>query len=71
MPVGLPADPATLRKHSTWFVIYGVLVIALGIFSIAAPMIATLAVALTLGWLLLLGGAFGLVAVFSGGRSVP
>jgi uncharacterized membrane protein HdeD (DUF308 family) len=69
MPVGLPADAATLRKHSTGFVIYGVVLIALGVFSIAAPMIATLAVALTIGWLLLLGGAMGLIAVFSGGRS--
>jgi uncharacterized membrane protein HdeD (DUF308 family) len=71
MPVGLPADTATLRKHSTTFVAYGVLMIALGLFSIAAPNLATLAVELMIGWLLLLGGAFGLFAVISGGASAP
>jgi uncharacterized membrane protein HdeD (DUF308 family) len=71
MPIGLPADTESLRKHSTWFIVYGIIVIALGVFSIAAPMVATLAVALTIGWLLLLGGAIGLVAVISGGTSAP
>lgn len=71
MSMGLPHDVATLRKHSTWFIIYGVIVIALGVFSIAAPMIATLAIALTAGWLLLLGGGFGLFAAISAGARAP
>ena len=71
MPIGLPAETATLRKHSTWFIVYGVVMMALGLFAIAAPNLATLAVTLMLGWLLLLGGAFGLVAVISGGRDAP
>jgi uncharacterized membrane protein HdeD (DUF308 family) len=71
MPVGLPAEAATLRKHSTWFIIYGVVMIALGLFAIAAPNVATLAVGLMVGWLLLLGGGIGLFAVISSGRSAP
>jgi uncharacterized membrane protein HdeD (DUF308 family) len=71
MPIGLPADAATLRSHSTWFLIYGILIFALGAFSIVAPGVATLAVELTVGWMLLLGGAMGLIAVFSTGRSMP
>jgi uncharacterized membrane protein HdeD (DUF308 family) len=71
MPIGLPADPATLRNHSTWFIIYGVVMCLFGLFAIAAPGIATLAVGLTVGWLLLLGGAMGIVAVFSSGRAAP
>ena len=71
MPIGLPAEAATLRKHSTWFIVYGVVMMALGLFSIAAPNVATLAVGLMVGWLLLLGGAFGLLAVISGGRTAP
>jgi uncharacterized membrane protein HdeD (DUF308 family) len=71
MPIGLPADAASLRKHSTWFVIYGLLLALLGLFSIAAPGLAALAVTLTVGWLLLLGGAFGLVAAISGGSKAP
>ena len=71
MPIGLPADAAMLRNHSTWFAIYGVVMCLFGLFAIAAPGVATLAVGLTVGWLLLLGGAFGLVAVFSSGRAAP
>ena len=71
MPVGLPADTATLRKYSTWFVIYGILLIALGAFAIAAPGVATLAVELMVGWLLIFAGAFGLIAVFSAGTTAP
>jgi uncharacterized membrane protein HdeD (DUF308 family) len=71
MAIGLPADSATLRSHSTWFIIYGVLLVLLGIAAILLPGLATLAVGLTVGWLLLLGGAFGLVAVISSGRSAP
>lgn len=67
MSMGLPYEVAALRKHATWFIVYGVIVIALGVFSIAAPMIATLAIALTVGWLLLLGGGIGLFAAISSG----
>ena len=71
MPVGFPAEATTLRKHSTWFIVYGIVLALLGLFAIAAPGIATLAVTLMVGWLLLFGGAFGLVAVFSVGRAAP
>lgn len=71
MPIGLPADAASLRKHSTWFIVYGGLLVVLGAIAIVAPGVATLAVELMVGWLLLFGGAFGLVAVISSGRSAP
>jgi uncharacterized membrane protein HdeD (DUF308 family) len=71
MPIGLPADSVALRNHSTWFIIYGVVMCLFGLFAIAAPGVATLAVGLTVGWLLLLGGAMGIVAVISSGRSAP
>ena len=71
MPIGLPADADTLRKHTTWFIVYGAVMALLGLFAIAAPNIATLTVTLMVGWLLLLGGGFGLFAVISGGTSAP
>ena len=71
MPIGFPADADTLRKHSTWFIVYGAVMVLLGLFAIAAPDIATLTVTLMVGWLLLLGGGFGLFAVISGGTSAP
>ena len=49
MPIGLPADAATLRKHSTGFIIYGMLLIALGAVLHRSPDVATLAVTLTVG----------------------
>ncbi len=71
MPIGLPADADMLRKHSTWFVAYGVIMILLGLFAIVAPGVATLAVTLMVGWSLVFSGAFGLFAVISGGTSAP
>ncbi len=71
MAAGLPADTTTLRKYSKWFLIYGVVMMLLGVAAIAMPTLATLAVEFTVGWLLLIGGGFGLVAVISSGRDMP
>jgi uncharacterized membrane protein HdeD (DUF308 family) len=71
MPIGLPADTAQLRAHSTWFIVYGIVMALMGLFAIAIPGIATLAVSLTIGWVLLIGGGFGIVAVISSGRAAP
>lgn len=71
MPIGLPADAETLRNHSTWFLIYGIVMALLGLFAIAVPGLATLAVGITTGWVLIIGGGFGLVAVISSGRAAP
>jgi uncharacterized membrane protein HdeD (DUF308 family) len=64
-------DPATLRKYSTWFTIYGVLIALLGILAIAMPYIATIATSIFIGWLLVAGGVFGLYAVYSAGKDAP
>ena len=71
MPITLPADADVLRKHSSWFITYGAIVIVLGALAIVVPGVATLAVTLMVGWLLLFGGAFGLFAVISGGQHAP
>lgn len=70
MPNGVPEADA-LRKHSTWFIVYGIIMIVLGALAIFAPGFASLTVAIFVGWLLLIGGAFGIVATFSSGTSVP
>jgi uncharacterized membrane protein HdeD (DUF308 family) len=64
-------DPEILRKHSTWLMIYGVVLIALGILAIALPGIASLAATVLVGWLFVAGGVFGAFAAFSAGRSMP
>jgi uncharacterized membrane protein HdeD (DUF308 family) len=59
----------TLRKYRTWFMLYGVLLVILGFLAIAVPYVATLATGILIGWLLVAGGVFGLIAVFSAGKS--
>src|SRR5271168_4484910 len=53
----------TESLHSHWviFLIEGIVLIVLGLMAIAVPMLATLAVAILIGWLLLVSGAVGLV----------
>src|SRR5690348_9357728 len=76
MPTELTAaqirfDADTLRKYSTWFTIYGVVLALLGILAIAAPMVATLATSIFIGWLLIAVAALGLYAEFSAGKDAP
>jgi uncharacterized membrane protein HdeD (DUF308 family) len=60
----------TLRAHWRLFLFQGVIMIGLGVLAIAAPIWATLAVDVYVGWLFLISGVIGLVAMFST-RSVP
>jgi len=76
MPTALTAaeirfDADTLRKYSTWFTIYGVVITLLGVLAIAMPVIATLATSIFIGWLLVAGAVFGLYAVYAAGRDAP
>jgi uncharacterized membrane protein HdeD (DUF308 family) len=54
-----------LRAHWRLFLLEGIILAILGILAIAAPVIATLAVDIYIGWLFLLAGIVGLFAVFS------
>jgi uncharacterized membrane protein HdeD (DUF308 family) len=60
----------TLRAHWRLFLFQGVIMIGLGVLAIAAPVWATLAVDVYVGWLFLISGVIGLIAMFSA-RSVP
>jgi uncharacterized membrane protein HdeD (DUF308 family) len=71
MPTAIPMEAQTIRKHSTWFTIYGIALIVLGALAILMPNIATLATSIFVGWLLLAGGVFGLVSVIQTGSSAP
>ncbi|MGP8233041.1 MAG: HdeD family acid-resistance protein [Methylovirgula sp.] len=55
----------TLKRHSTYFLIEGIVLIILGAAAIAVPLIATLAFTIFFGWLLLISGFVGLVSTFS------
>jgi uncharacterized membrane protein HdeD (DUF308 family) len=52
----------SVRDHWVLFLVEGVVLIVLGFLAITIPPLATLAVTIFLGWLLLISGAVGLVA---------
>jgi uncharacterized membrane protein HdeD (DUF308 family) len=55
-----------LRRTGTWLIAIAVVFILLGIFAILEPVVAGLAVAFLVGWLLIFGGVAHLIAAFSG-----
>src|SRR5271165_722074 len=59
-----------LKAHWKMFLFQGVVMVILGILAVAWPAVATLAVDLYVGWLFLISGIVGLVAMFSA-RDVP
>lgn len=71
MPRVLTIDAEGLKKYRSLFMLYGIALIILGLFAIAMPNVATLAVELLVGWVLVISGVFGLIASFSGGQSAP
>ena len=51
----------TVREHWKLFLIEGIVLVVLGLLAILIPPIATLAVAILIGWLFLISGGVGLV----------
>jgi uncharacterized membrane protein HdeD (DUF308 family) len=60
----------TLRAHWRLYVFQGALMIVLGMLAVAVPAFATLTVDIYVGWLFLISGVLGLIAMFSA-RNVP
>ena len=56
---------AALKRHTTYFLVEGIVLIILGLVAIAVPFIATLTFTIFFGWLLLISGVVGLVSTFS------
>jgi uncharacterized membrane protein HdeD (DUF308 family) len=54
----------SLRAHSKFFLIEGIVLIALGVIAVCVPPLATVAVEILIGWLILLSGVLGLVMTF-------
>ncbi len=55
----------TLKKHWWLLMVEGVVLIILGILAIGYPVVATIAVDLYIGWLFLIAGVIGLIALFA------
>jgi uncharacterized membrane protein HdeD (DUF308 family) len=60
----------TFQAHWRLFLVQGVIMIVLGALAVAVPALATIAVDIYVGWLLLISGIVGLVAMFSA-RDIP
>jgi uncharacterized membrane protein HdeD (DUF308 family) len=60
----------SLHAHWRLFLTEGIILLILGMLAIVVPPIATIAVAILIGWLLLMSGIVGLIATFRS-RSAP
>ena len=60
----------SIREHWKLFLAEGIILVILGIIGIIVPPIATLAVEIFVGWLLLISGIAGLITTF-GARHAP
>jgi len=73
-----PVDPnqlqaavaTTLREHSTFFLVEGIILLILGALAIMLPPIATIAVTIIFGWIFLVSGLIGWVTTL-GARGAP
>ena len=53
-----------VRDHWVLFFIEGIVLVVLGVLAILVPMVATIAVAILIGWLILISGVVGLITTF-------
>ncbi len=58
------AVAASLQLHWRSFLIEGIVLLILGLFAIVIPVVATIAVEVFIGWVLLLSGVVGLISTF-------
>jgi uncharacterized membrane protein HdeD (DUF308 family) len=58
------AAAAALHEHWVYFLVEGVVLLVLGATAIAIPVLATIAVTVIVGWLLLVSGVVGLFTTF-------
>jgi uncharacterized membrane protein HdeD (DUF308 family) len=54
----------TVREHWVLFLVEGIVLVLLGLLAIMVPLVASLAVAIVVGWLFLFSGVFGLITTF-------
>jgi uncharacterized membrane protein HdeD (DUF308 family) len=54
----------SVREHWVLFLVEGIVLVVLGLLAIVLPVVATLAVAILIGWLLLISGIIGLITTF-------
>ena len=68
-PSGRVILPQNIRDHWRILLIEGIILILLGIGAVLVPVVASLAVAIFLGWLFLIGGIVGAITALSRPRA--
>ncbi|MDA3868985.1 MAG: HdeD family acid-resistance protein [Gammaproteobacteria bacterium] len=53
-----------VKRYHRWFMVLGLIMIALGTAAILFPFVATMAVEILIGWIFVISGAFGIVHAF-------
>jgi uncharacterized membrane protein HdeD (DUF308 family) len=64
------AVASTLRAHSTFFLVEGIVLLVLGVLAVMLPPFATLSVTIVFGWIFLVSGLIGWVTTL-GARGAP
>src|ERR1700693_2282580 len=64
------ADANAVQKHSTAFIVEGIILVILGMLAMLVPLFATITVTIILGWIFLASGIMGLITTFRG-RQAP
>jgi uncharacterized membrane protein HdeD (DUF308 family) len=59
-----------VQKHSTAFIVEGIILVILGMLAMLVPLFATITVTIILGWIFLASGIMGLITTFRG-RQAP
>jgi len=54
----------SLREHWKFYLIEGIILVALGVAAVVVPQVATVAITMLLGWVFLISGIFGLFTTF-------
>jgi uncharacterized membrane protein HdeD (DUF308 family) len=65
-----PVVARTIREHSTFFLVEGIILLVLGALAILLPPFATLAITIIFGWIFLISGLMGWITTL-GARGVP
>jgi|SRR6516225_3764480 len=61
---------AAIKKHSFWYLVEGVLLVAAGVLAVVYPLMSSLTVIVLLGWLLVFSGVMQGISLI-GARHVP
>ena len=65
-----PQNPSNLvRQASTWSIVWGVLLIILGMLALASPLMAAVKVNVVISWLVVLAGVVHLIVAFHSRRA--